>query len=114
MYTSPSAMQRVGEEVERLVWPIDRDFEDAGRAYWVRPAEPVELTELEVVQGIAWPSLPHGLRYYTVVSLVGPGVRMREIFHAPDIGDDWRKMKDGYCQKVYFDIYLDCLMGDKK
>ena len=74
MYTHPDALQRVCEEVERVVWPIDRDFEHAGRGYWVRPAEQIEIAELETTRGVnTWPNLPPGLRYYTVVVWLGQG-----------------------------------------
>ena len=87
-YAHQDALQRVCAEVERVVWPIDRDFAEKGRRYWIRPAEDIEVSERELMDMVAAPPLPSGWRAYVVVKVLSPGIRMRMPFFAPDIGDE--------------------------
>ena len=76
-YAHQDALQRVCAEVERVVWPIDRDFAEKGRRYWIRPAEDIEVSERELMDMAAAPPLPSGWCVYVVVKVLSPGVRMR-------------------------------------
>ena len=100
-YAHQDALQRVCAEVERVVWPIDRDFAQKGRRYWIRPAEDIEVSERELMDMVAAPPLPSGWRAYVVVKVFSPGVRMRMPFFAPDIGDEWRHLPEVRCHDLY-------------
>jgi hypothetical protein len=85
-HTHKDALQRVCEEIERVVWPIDRAFERTGRKYWIRPAEGIEVSEVEVSCGKPVEPIPPGARWYIVVKLHAPGSRSRLLFYATNRG----------------------------
>src|SRR5262245_43034240 len=94
------AMQRVCEEIERVVWPIDRKYEDEGRRFWVRPAEPIEISQRELEAGLPWIPKP-GDSTYVVVRAVGAGIRERLVFVARDLGEGWRTLPEAECCNCY-------------
>ena len=108
-YTRQGARERVCDEIERVVWPIDRAFiaKHPHRRHWIRPTEAIELSQREVADGTAWPAPPSGSRYYTVVKACGSlGFRMRIPFAAPDIGEDWQALTEVQCRTWYEQLRL--------
>jgi hypothetical protein len=96
----PYAMDRVCDEIERVVWPIDRAYEDEGREFWIRPAEPIEISQRELLYDM--PLIPGpGHAVYVVVRVLSPGVRERRVFTARDIGIGWKRISQAECLHCY-------------
>lgn len=99
-YEHPTAIQRVCAEVERIAWSIDRDFakKHRKRRHWIRPAEAIEIAEVELASGSATTSPPAGARWYVAVKAYAPGIRTRRLFWAPDIADEFRDLTEAQCR----------------
>ena len=97
------AMQRACEEIERVVWPIDRAISDENpkRKYWIRPAHPIEVAQRELSEEQPMPVPSPGRRYYMVVYEPRRGVRIRLPFVADDIGDACRDVPEALCKECY-------------
>jgi hypothetical protein len=85
MTVHPDAQQRICEEIDRTVWPIDRKFfrDNPKRSYWLRPAQQVEISEKEIIRGRHIPVAPGALALIAVRQVV-PGVRMRTLIVIED------------------------------
>jgi hypothetical protein len=69
-------LQRMCDEIERVAWPIDREYEDSGRKFWMRPACDAELRALEADSEEAAPLIPEGTRWFKLVHLISPRERL--------------------------------------
>jgi hypothetical protein len=100
-YTHPDALQRVCEEIDRTVWPLDRKFFDDNpqREFRIRPAEAVEIAEVELAHSIAVP-IPPGNGAYILVRQFAPGVRLRRMIIVPVI-DPWTEPPEAVARWAY-------------
>src|SRR5262245_36762234 len=83
-YEHPDARQRVLEEIERTVWPLDRKFfrEHPNRNYRIRQPLSIEIVENELLEG-RLAEHPSGTVFYIMVRQFAPGLRARLVFFAP-------------------------------
>jgi hypothetical protein len=96
----PYAIDRVCDEIERTVWPIDRAYEDEGREFWIRPAKSIEISQRELLYEI--PLIPPpGHEVYVVVRRLSPRMRERRVFTAQNIGSGWKRLSEAECLHCY-------------
>ena len=108
-FTHPDVLPRMCDEIERVAWPIDREFEDSGRKCWIRRAADAEIIALEAVHKEALPKLPAGYGYYMAVKVLRTGVRFKFPFGGTIDDEQWRTLPEIDCSRIW-----DRVSGQKK
>lgn len=96
-------LARVKAEVKRVVIPIDDRFSSRHprRKYWIRPSQPIEVAELEIMLDRALPEL-NGHRWYSVVRKLRGRARQRVLVSIKDL--DETRLTEKFCRQWYEEL----------
>lgn len=114
----PAAMAWICEEIERVVWPLDRQYfkDHPDRTYRIRPAIGAEITEVEITSGEAIehePCMQAGMHPYMIVRQLTPGIlRARCIFFVAQPSPDWDDPPEEFCRYVVSQMGDNPLMSE--